>query len=65
LTLRVPCPRCGAETDADEKEPLPAAFPFCSERCRLIDLGKWFDEEYRIAGPPTRTEERPPHPDDE
>ncbi len=24
--------------------------PFCSERCRLIDLGKWASEEYRIAG---------------
>jgi endogenous inhibitor of DNA gyrase (YacG/DUF329 family) len=26
-------------------------YPFCSERCRLIDLGKWLGEEYRIAGP--------------
>ncbi|MEJ2519968.1 MAG: DNA gyrase inhibitor YacG [Desulfuromonadales bacterium] len=25
--------------------------PFCSERCRLIDLGQWADESYRIAGP--------------
>ena len=25
----------------------PAA-PFCSERCRLIDLGKWLGEEYRV-----------------
>jgi endogenous inhibitor of DNA gyrase (YacG/DUF329 family) len=24
--------------------------PFCSERCRLIDLGKWASEDYRIAG---------------
>ena len=24
--------------------------PFCSERCRLIDLGKWVSEEYRISG---------------
>jgi endogenous inhibitor of DNA gyrase (YacG/DUF329 family) len=24
--------------------------PFCSERCRLIDLGKWASDEYRIAG---------------
>lgn len=24
--------------------------PFCSERCKLIDLGKWASEEYRIAG---------------
>lgn len=26
--------------------------PFCSERCRLIDLGQWADESYRIAGKP-------------
>jgi len=24
-------------------------FPFCSERCRLIDLGRWLKEEYRVA----------------
>ena len=23
-------------------------FPFCSERCKMIDMGQWFDEEYRI-----------------
>jgi len=41
----VACPRCGA----------PALFapenawrPFCSERCKLIDLGKWANEEYRV-----------------
>jgi hypothetical protein len=27
------------------------AFPFCSDRCRLVDLGKWLGEKYRIAGP--------------
>jgi endogenous inhibitor of DNA gyrase (YacG/DUF329 family) len=26
-------------------------FPFCSERCRLIDLGKWASEEYRVSEP--------------
>ena len=25
-----------------------AAYPFCSERCRLVDLGKWLGEEYRV-----------------
>ena len=64
MTLRVPCPRCGAETEVDEAKPLRPEFPFCSERCHLIDLGKWFDEEFRIAGPLTRTEELPP-PEDE
>ena len=42
----VPCPRCGQ----------PALFapenrsrPFCSERCKLIDLGDWASERFRIA----------------
>ena len=26
--------------------------PFCSARCKLIDLSKWFGGEYAIAGPP-------------
>jgi endogenous inhibitor of DNA gyrase (YacG/DUF329 family) len=25
-----------------------AAFPFCSPRCKLIDLGKWLSEDYRV-----------------
>jgi endogenous inhibitor of DNA gyrase (YacG/DUF329 family) len=28
------------------------AFPFCSERCRLVDLGNWLDEKYVIAPDP-------------
>lgn len=27
------------------------SYPFCSDRCRLIDLSKWMGEEYRIPGP--------------
>lgn len=49
--MRVPCPRCGKPVRADEDRPLPEGFPFCSERCRLVDLGKWFDEEYRVTRP--------------
>jgi uncharacterized protein len=26
--------------------------PFCSERCRLVDLGGWFEERFRIPGEP-------------
>ena len=29
----------------------PDAFPFCSTRCKMIDLGKWFDESYAIPAP--------------
>jgi endogenous inhibitor of DNA gyrase (YacG/DUF329 family) len=28
-----------------------SAFPFCSDRCKLLDLGKWLGEDYRIPGP--------------
>jgi endogenous inhibitor of DNA gyrase (YacG/DUF329 family) len=34
--------------------------PFCSERCKLIDLGAWFSEEHRVAG-----EEAPADDDEE
>jgi len=44
--LNVPCPVCEKET-AWKGNPFR---PFCSERCRLIDLGKWASEEYRITG---------------
>lgn len=41
------CPTCrrpvDSETDRD--------FPFCSERCRLIDLGNWSSEKYKISEP--------------
>jgi endogenous inhibitor of DNA gyrase (YacG/DUF329 family) len=49
--VRVPCPLCGKVTVADESRPLSPSFPFCSERCRLVDLGKWYDEEYRVSKP--------------
>ncbi len=45
------------------------AFPFCSGRCRLLDLGKWLGEDYRIPGPRAgdgmEPEERPPPRDPE
>jgi len=39
----------GATGKGEEKND---AFPFCSERCRLIDLSRWLNEDYRIPGPP-------------
>ncbi len=44
MTLEVRCPICKAEV-LWEGSPWR---PFCSERCRLIDLGAWADERYRI-----------------
>jgi endogenous inhibitor of DNA gyrase (YacG/DUF329 family) len=34
-----------------------AEFPFCSERCRIIDLGRWASGAYRISSPVTDAEE--------
>ncbi|GMU63333.1 MAG: hypothetical protein AMXMBFR34_50960 [Myxococcaceae bacterium] len=40
------CPSCRREVRARAENP---CFPFCSERCRAVDLGKWLGGEYRIA----------------
>jgi endogenous inhibitor of DNA gyrase (YacG/DUF329 family) len=41
------CPICGKPAAL---RPANRSFPFCSDRCRLVDLGKWLGEEYRIPG---------------
>ena len=49
----VSCPQCGG---AAEWSAANRFRPFCSERCKLIDLGAWATERYRVAlaetGPP-------------
>ncbi|AKF05784.1 DNA gyrase inhibitor YacG [Sandaracinus amylolyticus] len=44
------CPIChrALPSSAPDKSP---THPFCSARCKLIDLGNWLDGSYRIAGP--------------
>ncbi|HEY4697418.1 MAG TPA: DNA gyrase inhibitor YacG [Gallionella sp.] len=44
----VTCPHCGKEHQWDTNNRFR---PFCSERCKLIDLGKWASEDYRVAQP--------------
>ena len=39
-------PHCGAPV---EWSPAARYRPFCSERCRLIDLGQWFNEEHKLS----------------
>jgi endogenous inhibitor of DNA gyrase (YacG/DUF329 family) len=41
----VPCPRCGTQAPYS---PENRWRPFCSERCRTIDLGAWASESFRI-----------------
>jgi len=38
------CPICGQSFDPDQS----TALPFCSDRCKMIDLGRWLDEQYGI-----------------
>lgn len=41
------CPICKKLTDSEAN----AEFPFCSERCRLQDLGNWSAEKYVVSEP--------------
>jgi endogenous inhibitor of DNA gyrase (YacG/DUF329 family) len=41
------CPICKKPVAERSANP---AFPFCSPRCKLIDLGKWLGQEYRVPG---------------
>jgi uncharacterized protein len=41
----VNCPHCGTAVPWSTANPYR---PFCSERCRLIDLGQWATEAYRV-----------------
>ncbi len=43
------CPTCRARVAQDPERP-SKLFPFCCERCHLVDLGRWLGEEYRIPG---------------
>jgi uncharacterized protein len=40
------CSICGKDARSRTEN---AAFPFCSVRCKQVDLGKWLNEEYRVA----------------
>lgn len=61
-TRQVPCPSCRQ----------PALFapgnpwrPFCSQRCRQMDLGAWASESFRVPGPPAAEFEPAPERRDE
>ena len=47
---KIKCRNCGIELTYNVINDIPT-FPFCSERCKLVDLGLWFDEERRIEEP--------------
>jgi len=57
MATEVKCPTCGRPVEWSERSPYR---PFCSERCRLIDLGAWLSEERRI---PDESSASPTHAD--
>jgi hypothetical protein len=64
-TLKLRCPTCKKPVKSKDAE-----FPFCSKRCRLIDLGKWASGAYVISSPVQDTSDSisgglPDHSDDE
>ena len=48
MKTEIKCPQCNKPVLWQDNPDRP----FCSERCRLIDLGQWADESYQIAGKP-------------
>jgi endogenous inhibitor of DNA gyrase (YacG/DUF329 family) len=57
------CPTCGKEVSRTSKidgktaKGAPSFFPFCSKRCRLVDLNAWFESQYVISRPVEQQDE--------
>ncbi len=64
VAMKRRCPICRKPADSETN----ADFPFCSERCRLLDLGNWSSEKYVISNPvfdeSEEEDSRPSDPDD-
>jgi endogenous inhibitor of DNA gyrase (YacG/DUF329 family) len=58
----VRCPTCERSVEWNESSPWR---PFCSERCKLIDLGAWAAEKHSIPGGTAEAEEKPRDSDEE
>ena len=56
--IQLRCPICRKPAESSGPD-----FPFCSERCRLLDLGKWASGGYVIPSPVTDEEEIPNIPE--
>jgi uncharacterized protein len=59
--INVRCPICERRMQGEGPSEWPA-WPFCSSRCRLIDLGRWLGESYRV--PDAAADAPPAVPDD-
>jgi hypothetical protein len=60
--VKLRCPICKKSVKSTDPD-----VPFCSDRCRLIDLGKWASGQYVISSPVTDSEEaiRDHNPEDQ
>ena len=58
--VRITCPICKTVLENAPDDPNAQARPFCSARCKLVDLGNWLNDSYRIP-----TAERPEGSEDE
>ncbi|BCX81063.1 conserved hypothetical protein [Methylomarinovum caldicuralii] len=58
--MQVPCPICRKPVEWRRDNPYR---PFCSRRCKLIDLGEWATEKRYIPGPPAE-DGQPSPPED-
>ena len=51
--MNLKCPTCGKPVEWEDNP----SRPFCSERCRMVDLGRWASEEYHVSVPLTDVSE--------
>ena len=58
--IEIRCPSCRSPVAGGS-----AHFPFCSERCRYVDLGHWLEERYRIPDEPSPDDALPDDPSPE
>ncbi|OGQ44545.1 MAG: hypothetical protein A3H42_01010 [Deltaproteobacteria bacterium RIFCSPLOWO2_02_FULL_46_8] len=57
MQSKLSCPYCRKKT-LKEANPF---WPFCSQRCKLLDLGKWASGKYSIPGESIRSHGQSPH----
>lgn len=50
------CPICSRSFEGSSLDEMPF-FPFCSERCRMVDLNRWIEGEYSVSRPLLATDE--------
>jgi endogenous inhibitor of DNA gyrase (YacG/DUF329 family) len=62
VSTTVQCPTCDRVVEWNASSPWR---PFCSERCKLIDLGAWASEQHAIPGNEVEAEDKPKTEDEE